>query len=298
MWAILAILLFIVFQLSDALSKLKLPNFTSSVNNRLTEEECHTCGQIFQIKHSNKGKGLFKNCPDCKANAVELGKLRKKKVANAYRRLNKKINTQASAAKSNEYMMNPTHEFERLKAFYHSSSTEKGTIFENYVAEVLSLNGYKNVTVLPIGPDDGIDVVAIKNDDKIGIQCKFYENTKVGNQAVMQFFGALANGKFNGGLFITTSNFTESALKLKFLKDGNISLLNFPEFHKEYILPVKLQTEASNIYRVICENYRCDNLVYHNILERTCKCPVCGKDQKLHVNYLEYYDETSTYIKS
>lgn len=65
--------------------------------------------------------------------------------------------------------------------------------YEEYIGSLFADNGY-NVTVSPLSNDWGIDVIAIKGDEKIGIQAKMYgESSRIVNRRIiMELYGAAA----------------------------------------------------------------------------------------------------------
>ena len=58
-----------------------------------------------------------------------------------------------------------------------------GYDFEKYCARLLSLNGFTSVSVTKDSGDQGIDIIAFKENVKYGIQCKLY-SSRVGNSAL------------------------------------------------------------------------------------------------------------------
>ena len=264
-------------------------NVKNRNNDLISQENCPNCDQVFEIKNSNRGKGLFKTCPSCRRQALKGSHARKSEVMKSYADLDDHLQKQSFLIKGNEYLINSDHELSRLRSFIFNNSVEKGTEFENYVAKILRLNGYQNVMVMKVGPDGGIDITASLNSEKYGVQCKFYEKSNVGNQQVLQFYGALANGKFDKGIFVTTSDFTRSALELEFVNNQYILLLNFSRFHRYFIANLKSDLSQSINYQVICENFRCKELVNHNLSEENCKCSDCGRIQRYHRSFSYYF---------
>ena len=65
--------------------------------------------------------------------------------------------------------------------------------YEEYVAGIFQKRGYETV-VTPLSGDWGIDVIAIKGEEKIAIQAKMFGHTsrKVNRTVVMQLYGAMA----------------------------------------------------------------------------------------------------------
>lgn len=65
--------------------------------------------------------------------------------------------------------------------------------YEDYVGTIYAKQGY-DVTVSPLSNDWGIDVIAIKGDEKIGVQAKMYGDSKrsVNRHVIMELYGAAA----------------------------------------------------------------------------------------------------------
>lgn len=88
-----------------------------------------------------------------------------------------------------------------------------GHEFEHFCASILEKNGFKSVNVTKGSGDQGIDIVAIKEGVKYGIQCKCY-SSNIQNKAVQE---AIAGKKFydcHVGVVLTNQYFTKPAKKL------------------------------------------------------------------------------------
>ena len=84
--------------------------------------------------------------------------------------------------------------------------------FENLCCEYFIVRGF-DARVTSIGADGGIDINLYKRGtDTLAmiVQCKAYSNN-VGVKDVREFYGVLAASKAQGGVFITTSDFTSDA---------------------------------------------------------------------------------------
>ena len=88
-----------------------------------------------------------------------------------------------------------------------------GHEFENFCATLLKQNGFKNVSVTKGSGDQGIDVLATKDDIKYGIQCKCY-SSEVGNKAVQEAFSGKTFYNRHVGVVLTNNYFTASAKEL------------------------------------------------------------------------------------
>lgn len=95
-----------------------------------------------------------------------------------------------------------------------------GQEFEQAIAEIFKSMGYK-VSATPITGDQGIDIIAVRNGIRIGIQAKCYTG-KVGNSAVQEVVAGKQYYNLNRCMVVTNSAFTSSAVKLA--KANNVTL--------------------------------------------------------------------------
>lgn len=88
-----------------------------------------------------------------------------------------------------------------------------GWEFEEYVAKLLLRNGYRHVEVTSGSKDQGVDILAEKDQLSYAIQCKNY-SSKISNKAVQE---AYAGARFYGcdvPVVLTNNYFFPSALEL------------------------------------------------------------------------------------
>lgn len=98
-----------------------------------------------------------------------------------------------------------------------------GKQFEKIVAEILQHNDYDDVYVTGKTGDQGGDIIATKNDQKLVIQAKRRSiDIKVTNDAVQEVVAAIACYGCDKGIVVTNSFFTASA---KALADANSIVL-------------------------------------------------------------------------
>lgn len=92
-----------------------------------------------------------------------------------------------------------------------------GRHFEKVVADLLDRQGY-DVTVVPPGPDGGVDIYAATSAD-LGsflylVQCKRWSAAHpVGLDVVQRLYGRVASDNANAGIVVTTSRFTKPAIE-------------------------------------------------------------------------------------
>lgn len=88
----------------------------------------------------------------------------------------------------------------------------EGLAFEQYCADILRENGFRDVEVTPGSGDYGIDILCRKDMISYAIQCKCYSGT-IGNKAVQE---ALSGKVFYGctvGVVLTNNYFTREAIE-------------------------------------------------------------------------------------
>ncbi|UFT99365.1 restriction endonuclease [Radiobacillus kanasensis] len=87
-----------------------------------------------------------------------------------------------------------------------------GTVFENFVAELFKKMGYSTKQTKNTG-DQGIDIIAVKDGIRIGIQTKCYANS-VSNKAIQEVKAGLKFYHLDKGMVLTNSHFTKGAINL------------------------------------------------------------------------------------
>ncbi len=100
-------------------------------------------------------------------------------------------------------------------------------IYEQFCAQLLNQNSWQTCVTKKSG-DQGADIIAKKNNDKIVIQCKKH-NKPVGNKSVQEIYAAKEFYKATRGIVVSNNVFTRSAKLLA--KKLNIDLLN----HKDLL---------------------------------------------------------------
>ncbi|MHC1775356.1 MAG: restriction endonuclease [Lentimicrobium sp.] len=97
---------------------------------------------------------------------------------------------------------------------YSISDTDlmNGVQFENFIALLFKFMGYRT-TITPASGDQGIDIIAEKDNEKIGIQAKRYSNV-VSNSAIQEVKAGIAHYNCDKGMVITNNVFTKSAISL------------------------------------------------------------------------------------
>lgn len=87
----------------------------------------------------------------------------------------------------------------------------EGHNFEYWCAELLRRNGFNKVSVTRGSGDDGIDIIAFRDGQKYGIQCK-RSYSKIGNKAVQEAYTGKTVYGCHIAAVITNNYFTPSAI--------------------------------------------------------------------------------------
>ncbi len=87
-----------------------------------------------------------------------------------------------------------------------------GVDFEKFIALMFTLRGYK-VELTPRSGDQGIDLIAARDKERIAIQCKRWSNP-VGPKAIQEVFTGKSLYKCTEGLLITTNSLSPQAERM------------------------------------------------------------------------------------
>lgn len=124
------------------------------------------------------------------------------------------------------------HEKQKLRALnLIDADYMDGLAFEKYVAELLKSQGYSKVT-LTERYDYGIDIIALKDGIRWGVQVKRYSNM-VKAEAVRQVVTALNKYHCQRSMVVTNSTFSRPA---KVLADSNDCVLIGKDELAEWII--------------------------------------------------------------
>lgn len=89
----------------------------------------------------------------------------------------------------------------------------EGHDFEYWCAALLEKCGYTNVEVTKGSGDQGVDVVATKDEIRYAVQCKCY-SSKLGNKPVQEVFAGKQMYGCQIGVVMTNNTFTQGAVEL------------------------------------------------------------------------------------
>ena len=88
-----------------------------------------------------------------------------------------------------------------------------GHDFEYFFAAVLERVGWRNVSVTKGSGDYGIDILAVSDGIKVGLQCKRFDGP-VGVSAIQEVSAGIKYYKCETGVVVTNSYFTDAAKRL------------------------------------------------------------------------------------
>ena len=88
-----------------------------------------------------------------------------------------------------------------------------GEEFEEYCALILKDNGFRHVELTPMGGDQGVDILAVKDGESWAIQCKNYSGA-VGNFAVQEAYAGREYYGCDRAAVICPGDYTGAAREL------------------------------------------------------------------------------------
>ena len=104
-----------------------------------------------------------------------------------------------------------------------------GREFEIFCAKIIRKNGFSNVKVTAASGDQGVDIIAYKDNLKYAFQCKHYSNS-LGNKPIQEVYAGKTFYQCDVAVVITNSTFTEGAKALA--KSTGVILWDRSVLHK------------------------------------------------------------------
>jgi restriction system protein len=86
--------------------------------------------------------------------------------------------------------------------------------FEEYIGDLFEARGYQRVNIRGGSGDQGADILAEKDGERVAIQCKLYKKGIVGPHEVRALIGSLQLTEAQRGILITTSTFSIQAERM------------------------------------------------------------------------------------
>ena len=111
--------------------------------------------------------------------------------------------TSASTSRGRGYTITSVTNVDRME----------GHEFEYFCAELLKRSGFEEVKVTRGSGDQGVDILAIKEDIHYAIQCKNY-SSPLGNKPIQEVFAGKTYYRCHVGVVMTNSTFTKGAIEL------------------------------------------------------------------------------------
>lgn len=128
--------------------------------------------------------------------------------------------------------------------------------FEDAVASMFTKLGYV-ATQTPYSNDGGKDIIAVKDAQKMLVECKRFDPTNpVGRPDLQKFYAAIMEERANGGFFVTTSYFSHAAMEYEFVRTGLIKLVN-GETLTDMMLQAYPESRGPMTYRAMCLECGC-----------------------------------------
>lgn len=122
----------------------------------------------------------------------------------------------------NEYLKKEKKQFSKTIPEIDDTHMMTPQQYEDYCANILKQLGWKARTTRRSG-DQGVDVIATKNDTTIVLQCKFYSHP-VSNKAVQEVIAGKEFFKADYAGVVTNNRYTQSAKELA--RQSDVLLLN------------------------------------------------------------------------
>lgn len=98
--------------------------------------------------------------------------------------------------------------------------------FEEYVRDLLLVNGFNSAQCTSRSNDGGKDIIATDAlGNRVFVECKRHdEHNLIGRPLIQKFHSAMIDGKADYGLFVTTGYFNKNAIK--YARDKDIRLID------------------------------------------------------------------------
>lgn len=100
-----------------------------------------------------------------------------------------------------------------VEEMLHSVDLMDGPGFERWCAQLFRLIGFPDVQLTKASGDQGVDIVAIKDDVRYAIQCKCY-SSDIGNHSVQEVHAGKSMYGCHVGVVLTNRYFTSGAKEL------------------------------------------------------------------------------------
>ena len=158
----------------------------------------------------------------------------------------------------------------RIDMYNNKIDYMTGEDFELYVAQMLGRIGFYNIQTTKGSGDQGVDILAEKEDMKYAFQCKRYDKP-VGNKAVQEVFAGKFYYHCHVAIVVTNNYFTQSA---KDLAHENGVVLWDKDFLNKCILcenETEIENNKQDEEKIDEKNLRNTCMIMHSIILETYK---------------------------
>lgn len=128
-------------------------------------------------------------------------------------RINGKIKVNAKLKNELDVKESQSYLSERMNMYDNKIDYMTGEDFEFFIAQLLAKIGFSNIQLTKGSGDQGVDIIAEKDNIKYAFQCKRYDKP-VGNKAVQEVFAGKFFYRCHAAIVVTNNYFTKSAKKL------------------------------------------------------------------------------------
>lgn len=147
-----------------------------------------------------------------------------------------------------------------------------GLDFEHWCADLLLKNGFQKAEVTRGSGDQGVDIIAEKDDIRYAIQCKRY-SSNLGNTPVQEVSAGKTFYNCQIGLVMTNRYFTQSAIELA-KSTGTIL------WDRDKLMSMSKQNEPENATSLSEQfEYYCEYLLKRNYHFTRIKAPIKTSDR-------------------
>lgn len=120
-----------------------------------------------------------------------------------------------------QILLGKSHTFQQVEVYRPVSAVHElsevdgmdGHTFEHWCADLLTKNGFTDVTVTQASGDQGVDILAVKDGIHYAIQCKCY-TSDLGNKPIQEVYAGKEMYACQVGVVMTNRYFTAGAKQL------------------------------------------------------------------------------------
>lgn len=158
---------------------------------------------------------------------------------------------------------------------YEYINSMDGYQFEKYCCDLLHAAGFSDIQQTKLSGDFGIDIIAEKDGEKFGIQCKRY-SSPVGVQAVQEAVGGMVYYNCTRSMVISNQDFTSQAMEMARKTNTFLfkieDLIKIAQDSKDSTLQDSVQPSSDDVVTLAKEVFKAfwQNGVHPKIVNITC----------------------------